>query len=86
MRNELGKVDASNTNYGAFEIAFDKVLNKHALLKKKYVRANDAPFMTKVLQNAYKKLNLTYKNIWTSIYLIWRACRNTLWDSASTIS
>ena len=43
---------ASNTNYGALEIAFDKVLNKHAPLKKKYVRANDAPFMTKALRKA----------------------------------
>ena len=49
LRTELGNVDASNTNYGAFETAFDKVLNKHAPLKKKYVRANNAPFMTKAL-------------------------------------
>ena len=45
-------MDASNTNYGAFEAAFDKVLNKHAPLKKKYVRANDVPFMTKALRKA----------------------------------
>ena len=48
----LDNVDTSNINYGAFETAFDKVLNKHAKLKKKYVRANDAPFMTKALRKA----------------------------------
>ena len=52
LRNELDNMDASDTNYGAFETAFDKVLNKHAPLKKKYVRANDAPFMTKALRKA----------------------------------
>ena len=45
-------MDTSNINYGAFETAFDKVLNKYAPLKKKYVRANDAPFMTKALRKA----------------------------------
>ena len=52
LRIELDNVDTSNINYGAFETAFDKVLNKHAPLKKKYVIANNAPFMTKALQKA----------------------------------
>ena len=52
LRIELDNVDTSNINYGAFETAFDKVLNEHAPLKKKYVRANDAPFMTKALRKA----------------------------------
>ena len=52
LRTELSNVDTSNINYGAFETAFDKVLNKHAPLKKKYVRVNDAPFMTKALRKA----------------------------------
>ena len=61
LRNELGNMDASNTNYGALETAFDKVLNKHAPLKKKYVRANDAPFMTKALRKAVM-LRITLRN------------------------
>ena len=33
--------------YETFEEEFLKVLNKHAPLKKKFIRANHAPFMTK---------------------------------------
>ena len=50
LQTELGNVDVSN--YEAFETAFKKVVSRHAPLKKKYVRANDAPFMTKALWKA----------------------------------
>ncbi len=52
LRTEFGSIDASNVNYGAFETAFDKVSNKHAPLKKKYVKVNNAPFTTKALRKA----------------------------------
>ena len=39
-------------NYSSFESTFDKVLDKHAPIKKKYVRANDKPFMTRALRKA----------------------------------
>ena len=34
-------------NYKSFENIFLSVLNKHAPLKKKFVRRNQAPYMTK---------------------------------------
>ena len=52
LRTELGSIDASNVNYEAFETAFDKVSNKHAPLKQKYVKVNNAPFTTKALRKA----------------------------------
>lgn len=39
-----------NGDYGAFEAVVMVVLNEHALVKKKYIRANDGPFMTKALR------------------------------------
>ena len=52
LREELGKIEASDLNYNSFETTFDKVLDKHAPIKKKYVRANDKPFMTRALRKA----------------------------------
>ena len=48
----LHGMSASDLNYSAFETTFDKVLDKHAPVKKKYVRANDKPFMTRALRKA----------------------------------
>ena len=39
-------------DYSNFERNFLEVLNKHAPIKKKTVRANDKPFMTKALRKA----------------------------------
>ena len=41
--------------YEKFEEEFLKVLNKHAPLKKKFIRANHAPYMTKNLRKAIMK-------------------------------
>ena len=43
------------TNYSHFENVFVDVLNKHAHIKKKTVRANNAPYMTKALRKAIMK-------------------------------
>ena len=52
FRGEL-KTHLSNTsNYSEFEEMFLKILNKHAPMKKKTVRANDKPYMTKALRKA----------------------------------
>ena len=48
LKSELGDV----SNYSDFEEIFLKVLDKHAPVKKKVVRANDKPFMTKALRRA----------------------------------
>ena len=52
LRQELQKIDPSDLNYSSFETAFDRILDQHAPIKKKYVRANDKPFMTRALRKA----------------------------------
>ena len=52
LREELGKIEPSNLNYTSFETIFNRVLDKHAPIKKKFVRANDKPFMTRALRKA----------------------------------
>ena len=42
----------SINNYESFESVFLSVLNKHAPLKKKFLRGNPAPYMTKQLRKA----------------------------------
>ena len=42
--------------YETFEEEFLKVLNKHAPLKKKFIRANHVLYMTKILRKAIMKL------------------------------
>ena len=46
---ELEKVKSES--YGEFKAVFLKELNKHAPLKKKFLRYSNNPFMTKDLQN-----------------------------------
>ena len=43
------------TSYESFEDIFLRVLEKHAPLKKKYIRANEVPYMTKSLKKAIMK-------------------------------
>ena len=52
LQQELQRIDPSDLNYSSFETAFDRVLDKHAPIKKNYVRANDKPFMTRALRKA----------------------------------
>ena len=40
LQQELQKIDPSNLNYSSFETAFDRVLDQHAPVKKKYVKKN----------------------------------------------
>ena len=47
------------SNYKSFETTFTEVLNKHAPLKKEFLRANHVPYITKTLRRAIKRrLNL----------------------------
>ena len=48
MKFELEKVKSES--YGEFEAVFLKELNKHAPLKKKFLRHSNNPFMTKDLR------------------------------------
>ena len=38
LREESGRIEPSDLSYSSFETTFDKVLDKHAPFKKKYVR------------------------------------------------
>ena len=50
LREELNKI--VDKDYYHFELTFLRVLEKHAPMKKKVVRANDKPYMTKALRQA----------------------------------
>ena len=52
MENELSNYDKNNTEYDIFLGTFLKILGKYAPMKKKYLRANQAPFMTKEVRKA----------------------------------
>ena len=50
LREELKKNE--NQGYFHFEVTFLRVLEKHAPMKQKVLRANDKPYMTKILRSA----------------------------------
>ena len=52
FRGELKSLLSTASNYAKFEELFLKTLDKHAPVKKKVVRANDKPYMTKTLRKA----------------------------------
>ena len=53
LHDELSRCCRDGTTYDNLNATIEKeVLNKHAPLKKKSVRANDGPFMTKALRKA----------------------------------
>ena len=52
FKDELKLKLESITNYESFEDVFLTILNKHAPLKKKVLRSNQAPYMTKALRKA----------------------------------
>ena len=48
FKNNLNeKLNEGTSNYESFETTFIEVLNKHAPLRKKFLRANHAPYITK---------------------------------------
>ena len=64
LRDEL--YNQKVKNYGLLEEVFVSVLNKHAPCKKKLIRANHKPYMTKALRNVIMRRshleNKFYKN------------------------
>ena len=50
--SEVGSDQGLIENYGVFNDIVSQLLDKHAPLKKKYMRANDGPFMNKTLRKA----------------------------------
>ncbi len=51
--NKLSQELVESGDYGAFEAVVMGVLNEHAPVKKKSIRANDGPFMTKELRKEH---------------------------------
>ena len=52
LQEKLNCIDNNNLTYDNFESVFLEVLNNHIPMKEKFVRANNAPFMTKALSKA----------------------------------
>ena len=55
LDNEMLKHDLGNMEYQHFLNIFIEILNKHAPMKQKYLRANQGRFMTKDLHKAIMK-------------------------------
>ena len=55
FRSEILKCSFDHTDLRTFKQTVFNIFNKYALIKKKYVRANEAPFMTKELHKAVMK-------------------------------
>ena len=45
-------LDRINKGFDSFEDTFMKTLNRHAPMKKRFVRANEVPYMTQALRKA----------------------------------
>ena len=74
------KLYGCDSCYDTFEEIFTNVLNKHAPLKKKFLRANHAPYMTKTLQKAIMRRSQLqtkyFKNKSQNDYLAFKKQRN----------
>ena len=70
----------SSSNYNRFQNILRELLDNHAPLKKKYVRANNSPFMTKSLQkmimNRSRSKNKYFKNKTAEHWKKYRKLRN----------
>ena len=52
LRTSLADINEANINYATFQRKFMEILNEHAPMKERLVRANNAPFMNKILSKA----------------------------------
>jgi len=77
LANELHGCDSY---YNSFEEIFINVLNKHAPFKKKFLRANHEPYMTKALRKAIMRRSQLqtkyFKNKSENNYLAFKKQRN----------
>ena len=53
LNESLQKWEQTDINYNEYKNIFMQSLNIHAPLKEKTLRGNNAPFMNKVLSNAF---------------------------------
>ena len=52
LKEELDSIETTDLDYSSFQNCFEKLLDKHAPMKTKYIRANDGLFMNRVLRKA----------------------------------
>ena len=81
FKNQLKLVmEADNMTYEKFDTEFKTLLNSHAPLRKKTIRSNDAPFMSKRLRKEImfrsRKRNLFHKDPTTDNWNKFRIQRN----------
>ena len=55
LENELNKIGSLTLNYDIFKNVFVDVINKHGPLKRKYIRANHAKYMSRELSQTIMK-------------------------------
>ena len=55
LENELKKIGSLTLNYDIFKNVCMDAINKHAPLKRRYIRANHAEYMDKELSKAIMK-------------------------------
>ena len=60
LNNKLNEVSPEDIGYDTFQNIFMDVLNRNGKVKKKYIRANNAPFMTRSLTKAIMNLSLIH--------------------------
>ena len=53
LQTELATLDVLFTTFASFQDNFLRVLDKHAPVKKRYIRADDSPFMNRTLRKAF---------------------------------
>ena len=60
LRDQISKIGYQNVvlNFDLFKKTADRMLHKHIPLKKRYVRANEAPFMNKKIKKEIMKRSL----------------------------
>ena len=80
LKNELDKFDKEKMDYNTFSKIFMNTLNRHAPIKEKLVRGNNAPFMNKTLSKSFmlrSKLRNNYiKNPSTENESLYKKQRN----------
>ena len=60
LQKQIADLDVQRLTYTSFQGAFGHVLDKHAPMKKRYIRANDSPFMNRTLHKAFMRLKNKY--------------------------
>lgn len=80
LNSRLATYNIRNMDFDIFENIFMEKLNAHAPIKQKFLRANDSPFMTKILRKAImhrSKLKNDYnKHMTESHHLAYKKQRN----------